>query len=146
MPKVTRKQMAEEAAKRMKILKMKPSVIEAFLNNNQIPVSDDYELDLANSQFFNFVIHRYNVFVYYVLFDRNPERKVRQTFLYVSPTPDLWEEERNALKKGFAIAQENTFSKFMDSAITKLVQVKPGRNGRVVRKDRCISKKFGKRN
>lgn len=145
MPKVTHKQMAEEAAKRMKILKMKPHVIEAFLNNNQMAISSDYGFDLMPPQYLNLVIRRGNVFAYHVLLGKNSARETRQTILYVSPTPDLWEEERRMLKKGYAIALEKNFSEDMTIATTQLVQVEPGRKGSILRKDRYVVNKPAKK-
>lgn len=85
------------------------------------------------------------IFAYHVLLGKNSARETRQTILYVSPTPDLWEEERRMLKKGYAIALEKNFSEDMTIATTQLVQVEPGRKGSILRKDRYVVNKHAKK-
>lgn len=103
----TREKMHEEAIERMKMLGMRPDIIEAFEKQDKIIVSvGDSKLYVANenllAQIRNFE-QNYNACVFYGIYNET-EIGTLYYLLYVSNDEDGWKEERILIKGCSSIA------------------------------------------
>lgn len=107
--KVNKKEMKEEAIKRMKILQLHQNVLDDFMNESKLNKSDSplgslYWLDEEEIKIVKDFEKRHNVLVYHVI---HTFSNLGETYelLFVTTEKEEWENEKRDLKNGFAFAQ-----------------------------------------
>lgn len=105
---VSTQQMKEEALKRMNILNLHPNVIKEFreqgvLNYSYSVLGFLYWLTEGVQARVDAFEKETGCLVYHVIEDETGIGRLI-TFLYVSTNPDEWEQDKNDLREGLAIA------------------------------------------
>ena len=106
---LSKKEMKEEAIKRMKILRLHQNVIDDFINENKLNKSDSplgalYWLDEKELEMIKDFEHKHSVIVYHVI---HTFSNLGETYelLFITKEKEEWEAEKVDLKNGFALAQ-----------------------------------------
>ena len=107
--KTSKKEMKEEAIKRMKILRLHQNVLEDFINENKLNKSDGplgslYWLDEEEQKMVKKFEQEHNVIVYHII---HTFSNLGETYelLFVTTEKEEWEDEKRDLKNGFILAQ-----------------------------------------
>jgi len=107
--KVNKKEMKNEAIKRMKILRLHQNVLDDFINENKLNKSDSplgalYWLDEKELEMVKDFENKHNVIVYHII---HTFSNLGETYelLFITKEKEEWEAEKVDLKNGFALAQ-----------------------------------------
>lgn len=107
--KVNKKEMKNEAIKRMKILRLHQNVLDDFINENKLNKSDSplgalYWLDEKELEMIKDFEYEHNVIVYHII---HTFSNLGETYelLFITKEKEEWEAEKVDLKNGFALAQ-----------------------------------------
>ena len=105
--KITMEQKKIEALERMKTLKLYPNVIKEFEEENVVNMSENggflYWLNDEQKEIVSDFEAEHDALVYHVIHDFTGFGELL-TFLYVSDYEEEWEDDREDLKVGYALA------------------------------------------
>lgn len=108
--KATYEEMKKESVKRLKILKFDEQIIQDFIEKDMLYVTDITNNNAVGATNFKQVMELVilfekakNVKIYHMI-NIEIENKVVVYLLYVKQNKQVWENEKNDLKKGFAEA------------------------------------------
>lgn len=106
---LSKKEMKEEAIKRMKILRLHQNVLDDFINENKLNKSETsfgslYWLDEKELEMVKDFENKHNVIVYHII---HTFSNLGETYelLFITKEKEEWEAEKVDLKNGFALAQ-----------------------------------------
>ncbi len=117
---MTREEQKQEALKRMKLLNFHPAVIDEFVQQDKLNLSEFggflYWLDESQQRAVEEFEREYNALVYHVIHSF-AEFGELLTFLYVSSYPEEWDMDMHSLQSGMPIAyvknlSQDCFSEF----------------------------------
>ena len=106
---LSKKEMKEEAIKRMKILRLHQNVLDDFINENKHNKSETsfgslYWLDEKELEMVKDFENKHNVIVYHIIHTFSNLGET-QELLFITKEKEEWEAEKVDLKNGFALAQ-----------------------------------------
>lgn len=132
MEKANKKEMMEEAVRRMKALKIHKNVINDLKNKGVLNRSEGksgilYWLNKEEEILVKNFETKYNVFVYHVIKTYTANMGCIYDLLYITEEKNIWEEEMERLKYGYVLSY--TISQFSESGDILI----KSRNGGLVR-------------
>ena len=102
-----------EALKRMKLLNLHPTVIDEFMQQDKLNLSEFggflYWLDESQQRVVEDFERKYNALVYHVIHSFTEFGELL-TFLYVSDYPEEWDMDTHSLQAGIPIAYVKNLS------------------------------------
>ncbi len=97
----------KEALERMKMLKLSPNIIKEFEKENIVNLSENggilYWLDSDQQEMVDNFETEHNALVYHIIHDYTEFGEL-YSFLFVSQYEEEWEDEKEDLQSGYALA------------------------------------------